>query len=386
LFPFLWLSGTSGVGKSAVGWQIFSDVERSGVATAYVDADQLGLCYPAPRHDKHHHAVKARNLAAVWSTFQEAGARCLVLSGIVDAADQVRAYADAVPGADLTHCRLQVRPERLRERIERRGWQVELADEAIALAERLDRIDNADLRVDTDDLSVAQVARVVRERAGGWPRLAGGAMPAGGSRRAAPEAGPPPPGPAGDVEALPMLWLCGAPAAGKSTVGFDIFLQTVADGITTAYVDLSQIGFCRPAAPDDPDNHRIKARNLGALWAQFRAVGARCLIVTGRVNDRATVETYSAAVPGTTLRLCRLHADRDTLTARVLQRGRGIGPGIPGDELRNRSAASLDLFAEWAVRDADELERAGLGDLRIDTSRDPADEVARRIRAAVGGG
>jgi hypothetical protein len=376
LVPVLWLSGTSGVGKSAVGWRIFSDLERSGIATAYVDADQLGLCHPAPAHDPHHHAVKAGNLAAVWSTFRAAGARCLVLSGIVDGADQVRAYAGAVAGAALTQCRLQVRPDGLRERFERRGWMVDQVDEAIALAERLDGIDAADLCVDTDDLTVAQVASVVRERAGGWPGLAGG------TRFTAP--GPAPPAPAGAAEPLPMLWLCGAPAVGKSTVGFDLYLRLIAAGIATAYVDLSQIGFCRPPAPDDPDNHRVKARNLGALLSRFRAAGTRCLVVTGRVSDRATVDRYRAAVPDTTLRLCRLHADRETLTARVLRRGRGIGPAIPGDELRDRSTTGLHRFAEWAVRDSDDLERAGLGDLRVDTTDVPADEVARRVRIAAG--
>lgn len=378
MVPFLWLSGTSGVGKSTVGWQIFNDVHRSGIATALVDADQLGLCYPAPADDPHNHALKARNLAGVWSTFRAAGARCLVLSGIVDAADQVRAYADAVPGTALTHCRLRVREDGLRERIERRGWRVERADEAVALAESLDHIDAADLRVDTDDRSVAQVASLVRERAGGWPGLVGG------SRFTSP--GGPLAGRANEAEPLPMLWLCGAPAVGKSTVGFGVYLRLIAAGIATAYVDLQQIGFCRPPAPEDPDNHRIKARNLGTLWTQFRAAGARCLIVTGRVNDRATVDLYSAAVPDTALRLCRLHADRDALTARVLQRGRGIGPGIPGDEMRGRPTASLYRFAEWAVGDADDLERAGLGDLRVDTSDLPADEVARRVQTWAGDG
>jgi chloramphenicol 3-O-phosphotransferase len=68
----------------------------------------------------------------------------------------------------------------------------------------------------------------------------------------------------------------------------------------------------------------------------------------------------------------------------VLQRGRGIGPGLPGDELRDRSAEGLHRFAAGAVGEADHLERAGLGDVRIDTSEVPDDEVARRVRAAAG--
>jgi adenylylsulfate kinase-like enzyme len=44
--PLLWLIGPSGVGKSSVGWAIFTQLHRSGIKTGYVDLDQLGLCYP----------------------------------------------------------------------------------------------------------------------------------------------------------------------------------------------------------------------------------------------------------------------------------------------------------------------------------------------------
>jgi adenylylsulfate kinase-like enzyme len=40
--PFLWLCGPSGVGKSSVGWQIFSQVRRSGIKAGYLDFDQVG--------------------------------------------------------------------------------------------------------------------------------------------------------------------------------------------------------------------------------------------------------------------------------------------------------------------------------------------------------
>ena len=45
------------------------------------------------------------------------------------------------------------------------------AAEATREARELDAADFADLCVDTDDCSVRQLARQVREQAGGWPRL-----------------------------------------------------------------------------------------------------------------------------------------------------------------------------------------------------------------------
>lgn len=46
--PFLWLCGPPGVGKSAVGCEIFMQVYRSGIKASFLDFDQVGLCYPAP--------------------------------------------------------------------------------------------------------------------------------------------------------------------------------------------------------------------------------------------------------------------------------------------------------------------------------------------------
>jgi len=377
--PFLWLCGPSGVGKSTVAWEIFSQLSRAGIKTAYLDADQLGLCYPAPAHDPDNHQVKARNLAAVWPTFQAARVQCLVFSGGVVTPHLVRAYADQVPGTTLTLCRLHASPDTLRERYLRRGYRTDLVDRSLDEADALDRDNFADLRVDTDGLSVPQVARLVLEQAGGWPgRTDTPATPATAPGQAAPTAGT-------GTGRAPLLWLCGAPAVGKSTVGYEVFTQIRGPHLRAAYVDLNQIGFCRPPAHDDPDNHRVKARNLGAMWPTFQAAGARCLIVTGRVNHHDTVRTYADAVPGTVLTLCRLRAGRDQLTTRILQRGRGAGPAIMGDELKGQPAESLHRFADQAARDADELESNNIGDLCVDTDNRSVQEVAQLIRTQTGG-
>jgi hypothetical protein len=168
--PFLWLCGPSGVGKSTVGWEIFAQLSGSGVKLAYVDADQLGLCYP-PAGDPDNHRLKASNLGAIWPVFQGAGSRCLIFSGGVDSLELVGVYADQVPGTRLTLCRLRAAPDELTSRFLRRGWLSHLVDEAIADANALDRDDFADVCVDTDGLPVPEVAQLVRQRCGGWPGL-----------------------------------------------------------------------------------------------------------------------------------------------------------------------------------------------------------------------
>jgi hypothetical protein len=72
--PFLWLYGPSGVGKSTIAWEIHRLLGASGVDGAFVDADQLGLCYPAGDGDPDNHRIKAANLAAASQGFGAAGA------------------------------------------------------------------------------------------------------------------------------------------------------------------------------------------------------------------------------------------------------------------------------------------------------------------------
>lgn len=59
--PFLWLCGAIGVGKSSVGWEMFSQLREEEIKSGYADADQLGLCYPCPDDDPVNQRVKSRD-------------------------------------------------------------------------------------------------------------------------------------------------------------------------------------------------------------------------------------------------------------------------------------------------------------------------------------
>jgi hypothetical protein len=160
-----------GVGKSSVGWEIFTQLRNAGIKTGYVDADQLGLCYPVPDDDPVNHRVKSLNLGAVYHNFRDAGARCFILSGSVNTAEEVRMYRDRIPGAALSICMLRADPRVIKERFLRRGWNPHQVDEAIREVAKLERSEFANLRVDTDDHSVKDIARIVCAEAGNWPGL-----------------------------------------------------------------------------------------------------------------------------------------------------------------------------------------------------------------------
>ncbi|MFD3505748.1 AAA family ATPase [Streptomyces sp. NPDC058678] len=379
VFPVLWLCGPPGVGKTTVAWEMYSHLIRAGIESGFVDIDQLGICYPEPAGDPGRHRMKARNVDAVVAGFRAAGARCLVVSGVVDPA--CGAHVDQIPQAAVTVCRLRADREVLRQRFTGRGGPAELVDEVLREADALDASTFADACVDTSGLLVNEVARRVGERTGGWPATALGrsadapepsAVTAVGRSSALAQAEP--------SADLPVLWLCGATGVGKSTVGFEVYQRVLGAGATAAYLDLDQLGFCRPV-PDDAANHRVKARNLAAVWRTYRAAGAQCLIMSGPVEDEATVKAYSDAMPAAELTLCRLHAGRQHLTERIMSRGQDGSWAQPGDPLRGQSVTRLLHVADQAVASAASLEDAGIGDLRIDTDGHTVERVADAITA-----
>ena len=152
---------------------------------------------------------------------------------------------------------------------------------------------------------------------------------------------------------IPVLWLCGPPGIGKSTVGWEIFTQLTQAGIEAGYVDIDQLGMCYPEPAPDPGRHRMKAQNLGAA-----------------------------------ITLCRLHAGAGELTRRIMLRGHGGSWPQPGDPLAGQPTAYLLRVAAAAVAEAEALERAVTGALRVDTDgltvEETADLIAARTRSARG--
>lgn len=413
--PLLWLYGPSGVGKSSAGWEVFRQLAREGVRTAFADTDQLALCLPEPYGGTH--ALRARNLAALWPGLRRAGVRCVVLTGVVGRREEVDAYTRLLPGARVTLCRLHARPDELRERFLGRGWLPDLVEAALADAEALERDDFADVRLDTTGRTLEQVAASIRDllppappgRVGGSdepqephepqeppqeqqePQEPHGphepephepyephrrdrdALPGQGERAGEPvegesarspghgeragepregdSAGPPGEGVWGGV---PVLWFSGATAVGKSTVGYEVFRRLARAGTRVAYVDVRQVAAVRPDPDGDPGGMLLRARNLAAVWAGHRAAGARCLVVSGEGGGDAAV---LGSLAGAALTVCRLHAGPATLAGRVALRAAGGGPVVPGDELRGLTPDAVRAVAARAAQEAEALER-----------------------------
>lgn len=184
---------------------------------------------------------------------------------------------------------------------------------------------------------------------------------------------------------MPVLVVCGPSAVGKSAVGWQLYQRARKAGLHTAFVDLGQVGFLRPAPPDDPNNDRVKTSNLAALWSTFASVGAQCLVVVGPVADRASADLCRQALPEANVVVCRLHASPGQLFERVALRGRGQNWSEPGDPLKGQPAARLSELAAKAAKEAQELEGKELGDISVDTNGRAVEDVVGEIAALTNG-
>lgn len=79
----LLISGRSGIGKSAVSWEVTSRLRDLGVAHAFLEGDFLDQVHPAPEDDPARTQITARNLAAIWGNYRELGQRRLIYCNTV---------------------------------------------------------------------------------------------------------------------------------------------------------------------------------------------------------------------------------------------------------------------------------------------------------------
>lgn len=373
LLPLLWIYGPPGVGKSTVAWELFG---RLAGPVGFVDIDQLGMCYgpptdrqwaPEPDDDPERYLRKERNLAALAGNFHRAGARGLIVSGIVDPVRGID--RDLFRHAALTPLRLRCEPAELLRRLGERNRAGDRLDEVVDYANRMDHIGLPGGCVDSTGLDLDKTIAAVRDHLRDWP----------------PDSGTPD-GTAGTAVSVPgeIVFLCGPVPVGKSTAGWETYMQSGLAGIHTAFLDLQQIGFLRP---ESAGNHRLKAANLAAIWRTYHEAGARRLVVVGAVDHPDQVALYRAALPEATVTVCRLRAGLRQLTERALLRGQGHGPPVAGDTLVGLPPHELRRIAAEQHRIAAERHAwttGAVGDLEVDTDGQTPAETAAEILKRIG--
>jgi predicted kinase len=93
-YSLLLIGGRSGVGKSAVGWEVSAQLQAASVAHCIIEGDFLDQVYPAPAGDPNRTQLTRRNLSAVWRNYDELGYRRLIYTNTVSVLER-----DLVVGA-----------------------------------------------------------------------------------------------------------------------------------------------------------------------------------------------------------------------------------------------------------------------------------------------
>ncbi|WP_454815107.1 hypothetical protein [Labrys neptuniae] len=174
-----------------------------------------------------------------------------------------------------------------------------------------------------------------------------------------------------------IVVITGPAGIGKSTLTWEVGRQLAAAGIAHAIVETDELDrvYPRPSRADlerlRPGTLDMSTLNLAAIWATYRALGHRCLIMSGVMLhldfDRRWI---LAAIPDARITVVRLQANGNTLTERLIQRE--IGSGL--DDQLERTLAQAERMAGEADN----------GAIRLETDGRSPEELARLLLAELG--
>jgi broad-specificity NMP kinase len=155
---------------------------------------------------------------------------------------------------------------------------------------------------------------------------------------------------------LPVLWLCGAPATGKSTVAWQVFSDLADQGLCVGYLDIDQIGMLQPPPEADPRCHRVKVDNLAGIVRNYRTAGAQVLVISGVIDPEHGQDFAEKAVDAD-IKFCHLTLDEPTLRERLDARG---WPSETADEAVIMMSGLVDASFITAVLDTIGRDPVGL--------------------------
>ena len=352
------LAGAPGVGKSTTAWAVARRFAGNEVATGYVDTDQLGMCYPAPDDDKDRWALKERALACIAEEFRQVGADRLIVSGV--------AWPDDPPpqigGISVQSLWLDASTETRRERLgARRIRDDQLTQILSAGTAEAGRVNPAWERIDTDDLSEAETVEKVLARV----------QPVTSHKShvsAFPLAEP------AASSADRILWITGPRLAGASRIGWEIVSHEWNAGRRAGFVDLAQLSFAWNISMS------VGLANLARVYRTFRDVGTRRLVIVAPFEFEPSA--VRAALPASEVSFVRLAPSAADLRAHALDRRRGDGPMLAGDDVLGATDAAIDRVLRTA--DAQRSRPCRQDELSVDTRDLSLRDAEAAVRNAVG--
>lgn len=368
VLPIIWLLGTSGVGKSTVGYRVLSHLAAAGVTAAFVDADQVRLVSTIRVTETD---LIAAALPALIRNYRAHGAQALIVAGVVDDTDHLARLLPEVPRLLIHTVQLDADDDTIRDRVHRRGWLTELADAAVDYAARIDP-DLADLRLDTNGRSPSELANQVTDASlVHIQQNVSGSIDESARQRPITATAP------------RMVAITGPGGVGVSTTGFQTFSLLARAGEAVGYIDAHQLGFL---------GTQVRGDHLGPLrGANSRAVagclargGAETVVVSG---DPRTIrlligaqheESREIGSPA----LFWLDASSAALAERLTLRAQGGGPVIQGDHRVGLAGDALADAIAAAVYESEHDPRPS-GARTIETSDLDPRQVAEAVLASL---
>jgi hypothetical protein len=162
--PWLWLFGACGAGKTATGFELYRQLGAEGRRVGFIEIDQVGL--RLPDDDPIRAPIKTENLVAALRNFHAVRAEGVIVSGDL-AGPPMQQLLDRCRARPPALVRLRANPRESERRLRRRGAPPEYIEWSHSYDTHFDR--DADVTIDTSQLTVAEAAARVRSELPAWP-------------------------------------------------------------------------------------------------------------------------------------------------------------------------------------------------------------------------
>lgn len=353
---YIWLAGTSGVGKSTVGWQLQRVLDRLGVSAAFVDADQLRNTAGV---DSPEELFVAGGIAAVEAGFSRAGTTMIVVAGMVDDELHLSRLLPQVDRSDVFVIYLTATDDTISDRVVKRRWNVELLPDSIEYARRFDTA-WVDMVVDTSSYAPDRIAVDLASQVAKLARSS--RSPANVEERVV-----------ADPPALTVL--TGAGGVGLSTTGFLAFLQRAWAGHAVGYLDSHQLGFLG-SDPRAPESAALRAANTVSVAAFMGKAGVESVVIAADPSTARALADLSDAA-----QMFWLDASDATIESRHRARAEGGGPPLAGDHRIGLDEPGIRAAVASAITEARDESLRPSGATIISTDGLAADRVAEAINS-----
>lgn len=161
------ITGSMGSGKTTILSEASDVLANRGIPHAAIDLDGLAITHlPSGCGGE---TIMWRNLTCVWQNYANAGVRMLLLAQAVEDRRELDRSRDAVPGAQITVCRLTATVQTMQNRVRLREpgmFQQEFVNRAATLNAVLDSAAVENFVVVNEDRSPTDVAEEMLHRAG----------------------------------------------------------------------------------------------------------------------------------------------------------------------------------------------------------------------------